>query len=141
MLVCELIFKLSDFKGIKAEKNKVPKIWNFICCLPRSFLRILWKYPFFVFIWPSLRLKLIYIHKNKVNSMFPSNFIREIKKLVFCGTVIFCGTYTCMSINDGRNNYCLFFSLTLHVFRQKIFCKSDKARKENYENSLNCSWN
>ena len=26
-----------------------------------------------------LRLKLIYIHKNKVYSMFPSNFIREIK--------------------------------------------------------------
>jgi hypothetical protein len=32
--------------------------------------------------------------------MFPSNFIREIKKLVFCGTVIFCGTYTCTIANQ-----------------------------------------
>ena len=26
--------------------------------------------------------------------MFPSNFIREIKNLVLCGTVIFCGIRT-----------------------------------------------
>jgi hypothetical protein len=85
----------SNFLILRAlRRKKVPKIRNFICCLSRLFLRILWKYPFFVFIWP-LRLKLIYIHKNKVYSMFPSNFIREIKKLVFCGTVIFCSTYTC----------------------------------------------
>ena len=34
------------------------------------FLRFLQKYPFFAFIC-SLRLKLIYIHKNKVYSTFP----------------------------------------------------------------------
>jgi hypothetical protein len=73
----------SNFLILRAlSRKKVPKITYFICCSSRLFLRILWKYSFFVFIWP-LRLKLIYIHKNKVYSMFPSNFIREIKKLVF----------------------------------------------------------
>ena len=37
--------------------------------------------------------------------MFPSNFIREIKNLVFCGTVIFCGIHTTVQerkINTGN---------------------------------------
>ena len=33
--------------------------------------------------------------------MFPPDFIKEINKLVFYGTVVFCGTYTCIKIIDN----------------------------------------
>jgi low affinity Fe/Cu permease len=40
--------------------------------------------------------------------MFPSNFVREIKKLVFCGAVIFCGTYT--PVNNWATKWQLNFN-------------------------------
>ena len=44
--------------------------------------------------------------------------------------------YVDMSINDGRNNYCLFFSLTLHVFKQKIFCTPIRLGKRIMKTAL-----
>jgi hypothetical protein len=40
--------------------------------------------------------------------MFPSNVIKEIKKLVFCGTVIFCGTYTCSRYKNAQLSIFVF---------------------------------
>ena len=85
----------SDFTGVKmSQKHEILFLFH-----QDYFVKFSLKYKFFALIC-SLRLKLIYIHKNKVYSMF---FIREIKKLVFCGTVVFCGTYTC----KGNSRFCV----------------------------------
>jgi hypothetical protein len=72
MLVYELIFKHSDFIGIMQKKST--KNIECYCLLILIIFKTLRKYTFFVFIC-QLRLKLIYNHKNKVYSVFPSNFI------------------------------------------------------------------
>jgi cystathionine beta-lyase family protein involved in aluminum resistance len=94
MLVCELIFKLSDFTGIKQKKSTKNKEFYllFIPIIFKNFMKIS---IFCFYMTIDTKTYIQCIHKNKVYSMFPSHFIREIKKLVFCGTVIFCGTYTC----------------------------------------------
>jgi hypothetical protein len=49
--------------------------------------------------------------------MFPSNFIREIKELVFWGTVIFCSTYTCTSeFITNKLTSRLYYELNINLF-------------------------
>ncbi len=45
MLVCKLIFKLSDFTGIERKKESSQKYG--ILCLFNNFLRFLKEYPFY----------------------------------------------------------------------------------------------
>jgi cystathionine beta-lyase family protein involved in aluminum resistance len=99
LVICELIFKLSDFTGIKQKKSTKNKKF-YLLFMPIIFKNFM-KISIFHFYMTIETKTDIYIHKSKVYSMFPSNFIREIKKMVFCGTVIFCGTYTCIFIGTN----------------------------------------
>ena len=102
MLVCKLIFKLSDFTGIKQKKSTKNKEFYllFIPIIFKNFMKI----SIFRFHMTIERLKLISIHKNKVYSMFPSNFIREIKQLVFCGTRL--KTHRLLQVDIDRREQC-----------------------------------
>jgi hypothetical protein len=92
VLVWELTFKLSDFTGIKHKKSTKNKEFYFLV-IPVIFIR-------------PLRLKLIYIHKNKVYIACSFKFYKRNKKP---GTLWYCDilwyTYYCTRM---KNKYWKF---------------------------------
>ena len=79
----------------------------------------------------------INIYLFKYSILYVSQFYTEKKRLVFCGTMVFCGTYTCMYVNRVDMIAILIYNLQIVGDKSVL----DMTRYKTYQGrnqSVNC---